>query len=141
MVGLVASEFRLKADTFLSLDNHPCFFLFANSEFLFAPGLILEAAAFLSQIATVCPDMGVELCWSCYDLMAGSGGGGCRLSIVLVQKYGTSAGKGQNVSRSDVLELAVHTGSCKNKGGGGLSSSTRQSQLRLVAMLAGKFFE
>ena len=119
VVGLAASEFRFEAGTFLLLSDCPGFFLLANSELLLTPGLKLEAAFFLSQIVTVCPDMGIKLCWSCYDLMAGSGGGGCRLSIVLIQKYGASAGEGQNMSRNDVLELAVHVGSCENKGEGG----------------------
>ena len=119
VVGLAASEFCLEAGTFLLLSDCPGFFLLANSELLLTPGLNLETAGFLSQIAMVCPDMGVELCKSCYDLMADSGGEGCRLSIVLIQKYGASAGEGQNVSRNDVSKLAVHTGSCKKQGGRG----------------------
>ena len=112
IVGLAASEFRLEAGTFLLLGNCPRFLLLTNSELLLTPSFNLEAAVFLSQIATVCPDMGVELFWLFYDLMAGGGGRECRLSIMLIQKYGASAGEGQNVSRKDVRELAVHTGSC-----------------------------
>ena len=117
IVGLVASEFRLEAGMFLLLGDCPCFLLLANSELLLTPGLMSETAVFLSQMVTVCPDMGVELCWSCYDLVAGGGSGEHCLSFMLVQEYGANAGKGQNVPGEDKRELAVHSGSCNEKGG------------------------
>ena len=118
VVGLAASEFRLEAGAFLLLGNRPSFLLLADSELLLAPSLESEAAVFLLQMATICPDMGVELYWSFYDLIAGGGGGECCLSIMLVQEYGANAGKGQDVSGEDKRELAVHSGSCNKKGGG-----------------------
>ena len=126
---------------FLLLGNSPGLLLLANSELLLAPGLMSETAVFLSLMAAVCPDMGVELCWSCYDLMAGGGGGERCLSLMLIQKYGANAGEGQSMPGENKREFAVHSGSCNEKGGWGGLLQSRQSQLRLVSPSAGKVFE
>ena len=120
IVGLVASEFCLEVGTFLLLGNCPGFLLLADGELLLLPCFLAQAASFLSHPATVGPDMGIELPWLCYDLIAGGGGGECCLSIMLIQEYGVNAGEGQDVSGEDKCELAVHSGSCNKKGGDGI---------------------
>ena len=106
-VGLAAFDFRLEAGAFLLLGNNPSFLLFAECEFFFAPGLVMEAIILLSLPVTVSPNMGIELGWSFFNL---DGDCGCGFLIfVLIQKDGASASERQDVSREDVGEFAVHS--------------------------------